>query len=75
MLHYLSASAAILDMAGLAGFFCWEERAGTKTEFIRRMEIRNIVYALLCPQGGAYLLSRVGQPPRCSFGGTHTFTE
>ena len=47
MLLYLPASAAILYMAGLAGFFCWEERAGTNAEFIRRMEIRNVVYAPL----------------------------
>ena len=27
---------------------------------------------LICPQGGTYLLSRVGDPPRCSLGGEHT---
>ncbi len=25
-----------------------------------------------CPQGGTYILGRVGEPPRCSLGGTHT---
>lgn len=26
----------------------------------------------VCPQGGTYILGRVGEPPRCSLGGTHT---
>ena len=25
----------------------------------------------MCPQGGTYILGRVGQPPRCSYGGDH----
>lgn len=28
-----------------------------------------------CPQGGTYILGRVGEPPRCSFGGTHTLPQ
>ena len=27
-----------------------------------------------CPQGGTYLLGRVGELPRCSFGGAHTLS-
>jgi ABC-type proline/glycine betaine transport system substrate-binding protein len=27
---------------------------------------------LTCPEGGTYTLGRVGEPPRCSIGGTHT---
>lgn len=30
---------------------------------------------LACPQGGAYILGRVAEPPRCSFGGTHTLPQ
>lgn len=27
---------------------------------------------LVCPQGGTYILGRIGESPRCSIGGTHT---
>jgi len=30
---------------------------------------------LVCPQGGTYTLERVGEPPRCSVGGTHTLPQ
>src|SRR5262245_3229656 len=26
---------------------------------------------LMCPAGGTYIIGRVGEPPRCSVGGTH----
>ena len=29
----------------------------------------------VCPQGGTYILGRVAEPPRCSFGGTHTLPQ
>jgi hypothetical protein len=25
-----------------------------------------------CPEGGVYILGKIGEPPRCSLGGTHT---
>ena len=28
-----------------------------------------------CPEGGVYILGRVGESPRCSRGGTHTLPE
>ncbi len=28
-----------------------------------------------CPQGGTYILVRVGERPRCSFGGAHTLPQ
>jgi len=31
---------------------------------------------VVCPQGGTYMLGRVGEPPRCSVGGpSHTMPE
>jgi hypothetical protein len=30
---------------------------------------------LVCPQGGTYLPGRVGEPPRCSVGGSHTLPQ
>ncbi len=29
----------------------------------------------VCPHGGTYILGRVGEPPRCSFGGPHTLPQ
>ncbi len=29
----------------------------------------------ICPQGGTYILGRVGEPPRCSLGGTHALPQ
>lgn len=37
--------AAALYMVALTGFFRWEERSATSAEFIRRAQIRNMVYA------------------------------
>ena len=39
--------AAILYLAGLTGFFKWEEKATTNAEFFRRVHIRNNIYAPL----------------------------
>ena len=43
----LPVLCVVVYMAGLGGFFMWEESARTNAEFIRRMEIRNKVYAPL----------------------------
>jgi hypothetical protein len=29
----------------------------------------------ICPQGGTYLLGPVGEPPRCSLGGSHALPQ
>ena len=31
--------------------------------------------SLVCPQGGTYILGRVGETPRCSVGGTHALPQ
>lgn len=28
-----------------------------------------------CPEGGTYILGRIGEKPRCSIGGTHTLPD
>lgn len=30
---------------------------------------------LICPQGGTYTVGRVGEPPKCSLGGSHRLPQ
>ncbi len=42
---FVPVVAALLYMSGLICFFRWEERAATRSEYFRRAQIRNDVYA------------------------------